>query len=220
MYSQWNEDDAILPCFPPDYHGYYVDVGAADGVTFSNTLAFEERGWMGLCIEPHPEFYQQLIQHRRHSICINVGIWNKTETRAPFYRTANGVYSRFMSEVSNEALQSIGHPRNPIQTIDEIPIYTLDDLLMQVRAPSPLDLVSIDVEGTEWEILKGFTLSKWQPRIVIIEYTYGDFYDAYFTDYTCVESGTRWRTGTMDSANFIYCKETPHAGIISRIWRN
>ena len=46
---------------------------------------------------------------------------------------------------------------------------TLDDILLEVKAPVPIDLLSIDVEGHEIEVLSGLTLTRWRPRLVLIE---------------------------------------------------
>jgi hypothetical protein len=51
----------------------------------------------------------------------------------------------------------------------EVPARTLDDILEEAKAPAPIDFVSIDVEGHEVEVLKGFDLRRWQPRLLLIE---------------------------------------------------
>ncbi len=51
----------------------------------------------------------------------------------------------------------------------EVPVRTLDEILEQVGAPAPIDFVSIDVEGHEVEVLSGFDLARWRPRLVLVE---------------------------------------------------
>jgi len=80
----------------------------------------------------------------------------------------------------------------------------------------PLDLLSIDVEASEWHVLRGFTLSKYRPRIVVIE----DLekkrqFDSFFADYVGVYS---YYLGVMGS-NVIYCREPGDAKVIERRWR-
>ena len=54
--------------------GVFVDVGAHDGVTLSNSLFFEEkRSWSGLCVEPNPNVFQKLEQSRS-AVCTNVAV--------------------------------------------------------------------------------------------------------------------------------------------------
>jgi Methyltransferase FkbM domain len=53
--------------------------------------------------------------------------------------------------------------------VAEVPVKTLDEILTDAKAPVPLDLVSIDVESHEIEVLEGFDLAKWRPRLILIE---------------------------------------------------
>ena len=53
-YSQYGQDDYVRERLLPGPHGYFVDIGADDGVDRNNTYAFELTGWTGLCIEPSP----------------------------------------------------------------------------------------------------------------------------------------------------------------------
>jgi len=51
----------------------------------------------------------------------------------------------------------------------DVPVRTLDDILEEAAAPAPIDFVSIDVEGHEVEVLSGFDLQRWRPRLILIE---------------------------------------------------
>jgi hypothetical protein len=53
--------------------------------------------------------------------------------------------------------------------IIEVPVRTLDDILEEANAPIPIDLLSIDVESHEVDVLSGLTLTRWQPRLIVIE---------------------------------------------------
>jgi methyltransferase FkbM-like protein len=55
------------------------------------------------------------------------------------------------------------------EEIIEVPVRTLDDILTEAKAPIPIDLLSIDVESHEIEVLNGLTLTRWQPRLILIE---------------------------------------------------
>jgi len=55
-----------------------------------------------------------------------------------------------------------------------VPVRTLNDILQEAEAPSPIDLLSIDVEGHEIEVLHGFDLARWRPRLIMIEDHVGD----------------------------------------------
>ncbi len=55
------------------------------------------------------------------------------------------------------------------ESVIEVPVRTLDDVLIEARAPVPLDFLSIDVEGHELEVLSGFDLARWRPRLILLE---------------------------------------------------
>ena len=66
-------------------NGVFVDVGAHDGISFSNTLMFErELDWTGLCIEPNPDVFPQLIENRS-ATCLEIAI-ARYEGRLPFVK--------------------------------------------------------------------------------------------------------------------------------------
>ena len=50
-----------------------------------------------------------------------------------------------------------------------MPIRTLDSVLEEARAPEHFDFLSIDVEGHEIEVLRGFDIARWQPRLILLE---------------------------------------------------
>jgi hypothetical protein len=55
------------------------------------------------------------------------------------------------------------------ETSIEVPVRTLDSLLDDAKAPKPIDLLSIDVEGHELDVLRGFDFARWQPRLILLE---------------------------------------------------
>jgi len=74
-----------------------------------------------------------------------------------------------------------------------VPVMTLDQVLEDAGAPQPLDFVSIDVEGHDVEVLAGFDLARWRPRLLLIE----DVVQSLDLHRHLVARGYRWmrRTG-------------------------
>src|ERR1700722_4426554 len=74
-FSQFGQDKFVFERFFKDSRepGVFVEIGAYDGVTFSNTLLFEELGWRGICIEPMPSAFEKL-QAARAAICVNCAV--------------------------------------------------------------------------------------------------------------------------------------------------
>lgn len=60
-------------------------------------------------------------------------------------------------------------PGAKAKTVVEVPIRTLDDILVESHAPQPIDFLSIDVEGHETEVLRGLDISRWRPRPILVE---------------------------------------------------
>jgi hypothetical protein len=55
------------------------------------------------------------------------------------------------------------------ETVIDVPVRTLDDILAEIGAPKPLDFLSVDVEGHEIEVLSGFDFARWRPRLILLE---------------------------------------------------
>jgi len=206
--GQFGEVAAIAPVFENKLDGFYVDIGSHDGITDSNTLHFSHLGWRGICIEPHLTYYPRLVKNRSSAICLNIVVWDEALPSISFYATVPGGWSRAEAPDprSRHAYVDIQHPTT----------QTLDYILERYGTPTPFDLLSIDVEASEWHVLRGFTLSKYRPRIVVIE----DLekkrqFDSFFTDYVGVYS---YYLGVRGS-NVIYCREPGDAKVIERRWR-
>ena len=88
-YGQFGEDIAIYPILKDIEKGYFVDVGALDGVHASNTLLFEKLGWGGVAIEPHSGFFKRLDTNRQ-CITLNYAVWSENLDSVEFHETAPG----------------------------------------------------------------------------------------------------------------------------------
>lgn len=124
--------------------GYFVDVGAHDGIVHSNTYALEQLGWTGLCIEPNVEAYADLRQNR------------------PGY-VANMAVSDHFGHVDFDGVRvTAGAPSTAC-----IP---LADMLNLFRAPDTIDYLSVDVEGHELEVLAGMDFDHYSVRLLTVEH--------------------------------------------------
>lgn len=144
FYSQHGEDRWISENLKPGI-GTFCEVGAYDGVACSNTLHFEQLGWSGILVEPDPFLAAQCIANRKAKVwCCAAGM----EGHGTFFINEDRGASGF---------NSTGKPITVL-------IKRLDWLL----GNQPVDLVSIDTEGTEIEVWE--SLGSIKPRIVIMEY--------------------------------------------------
>lgn len=147
---------------------YFVEVGMIDGKRFSNTLAFEQRGWRGLCVEAHPGFVDFVRRHRPNSTVVHAAEPELHGKTLPFYADPRGDLSSLNPRDEQEMKERFGHWFQGYDVVD-VPVRTLDDMLYQAHAPRGIELVSIDIEGGEIDALRGLNLDYWRPRILIIE---------------------------------------------------
>lgn len=170
-YSDTGEDDYILRQFPEGYIGTAVDVGAGDGKTISNTLLLEEKGWNVLCIEPNPDFEQELKALRKN-VVMSACLAQAGEEDFYSYHNPGGLHREVVATVGplSERFREMfcgDASREP--TIRKAKVSTLNELLAGWEHRDPIDFISIDVDGREHEVLAGLDFNRWRPRMVLIE---------------------------------------------------
>jgi FkbM family methyltransferase len=140
--------------------GFFVDVGANEPTDGSQTWHLEQKGWRGVLVEPQPKLAQKLKEGRRAAVfaCACSSPTN-TGKMLPFQLA--GIQSSLNLDFFVAGMLK--------EEIIEVPVRTLDDILVEVKAPVPIDLLSIDVESHEIEVLNGLTLTRWRPRLILIE---------------------------------------------------
>jgi FkbM family methyltransferase len=145
-------------------HKYYVDIGAGDGIVDNNTLKLEMDGWNGICVEPVLEEYEKLCKHRK-CIKVNKAIW-KENTKVDFMVNTNG---QALSGIPGY-FDNIHYRDGPHHLADAI---TLNQLLVDCNAPTEMGYLSIDTEGTEYEILQAFDFS-YTFDCITVEHSYNE----------------------------------------------
>ncbi len=175
-YGQWETDKVIASYFDDGYIGQCVEVGASHGTVSSNTLHFEQKGWKCLCIEPNPDLYRQLQANRPNTLSL------ACTSPANVVEFVEGMSFNVITLVNGDVTAISGlqlddklvdQHKTVIKSQHQIkvPIATLDECLdtfLKVLEP-PLDFVSIDTEGTELDVLMGFDLISWKPKLLVIE---------------------------------------------------
>jgi FkbM family methyltransferase len=151
-------------------NGFYIDIGANDGVTASNTCVFEQLGWRGVCVEPQPEIYRQL-RKSRNCDCYNAAVSSKSDDCVEFViagdhgvNPCSGLADGFTASLR----KNINEMRLKTKTI-KVKTMTFDDVMKNYPDVTHIDYMSIDVEGAEADILETIDFEKYSFGFVTIE---------------------------------------------------
>lgn len=149
-------------------NGRFLDVGAHDGKTTSNTYVLEkELGWTGVCVESNPELIPALTENRPKSQVVEATVWN-IRTKVKFETPASG--DTLLSRVK-------GQPVNADYFREEFEAGTSDRVVRTKRIRDILgpgfhrfDYFSLDVEGAELKALKGIDWSRTRFGYIALEH--------------------------------------------------
>jgi len=140
--------------------GFFVEVGANDPQKRSQSWHLEQIGWKGILVEPEPELAKRLCQSRTAAVfAVACSSPENAGRLLPFYIAGP------LSSLDRDAMAPGSQP----ETVINVPARTLDDILVEAGAPQPLDFLSIDVEGHEIEVLRGFDFAHWRPHLILLE---------------------------------------------------
>ncbi|HRJ05923.1 MAG TPA: FkbM family methyltransferase [Candidatus Saccharibacteria bacterium] len=168
VYYAQNREDLILESFfINEKKGFYVDVGACHPHVASVTKRFYQKGWKGINIEPQTNLYGLFELERPRDLNLNIGISNKQSTIKLRMYTNNQGLSTFASDLKREHASTKG---NKTEQYEDVPIevVTLKDVLSAHNVKS-IQFLKVDVEGYEFEVLKGNDWSAFRPEVVCIE---------------------------------------------------
>jgi FkbM family methyltransferase len=160
--SQLGQDYWIYgEVFAEKRNGYFLDIGAHDGVTLSNTYILESRyKWTGICIEANPITFSHLKKNRC-SLCLNYCLdHSEGEVNFILAGTVGGIVDQ---DVDNKVSDATSDKVIKLKT------RTLISVLEDYNVPGIIDYLSIDVEGAEERILSGFDFQKYTFKSITIE---------------------------------------------------
>lgn len=169
FYAQFGEDRLLADHFDHKSTGFCVEVGALDGCTDSNTLYFEQQGWGCLLVEATPEMAAACRENRPKATVVECAVVHPDAPSQVTFQVAEdikGLSSLAVDQHNADALKRY-HGRVRLRDI-VVNTKTLDAIFTEQQPPS-IDFMTIDVEGQEWNVLQGFDLNRWQPKIVIVE---------------------------------------------------
>lgn len=152
--------DIYTKVFGENFTGTFVEVGAFDGMTYSNTWGLAERGWVGMYIEPHPDFAKRCEEvHAKNKVWVREVACGASGKMVPLT-----IYGEVSTTLLDRWNRDWGMDESTPTVMVEMD--TFDCIYGSIVG---FDLLVIDVEGIELEVLKGLTISRYMPRMVIIE---------------------------------------------------
>jgi FkbM family methyltransferase len=150
--------------------GYFVEFGAAGGVRLSNTWLLETTfGWTGIVAEPHPAFWPSLDRNRscfKSRKCV----YSVSGETIEFLALEQGELSRIASIDPHDKHERKGARRNGERIVCET--ISLNDLLAEAGAPPEIDYLSVDTEGSEFEILSRLDFEAWRFNAISVEHNF------------------------------------------------
>jgi FkbM family methyltransferase len=162
-YSQLKQDLKVLEFYKYKKNGFFIEIGANNGIELSNTYLLEkDYNWKGICVEALPDKFQELIKNRT-SININKAVYNKT-----------GEILNFSSDNLGSGITELIDKYLDVKKKEQIKVetITLNDILDNNNAPTFIDYLSIDTEGSEYIILSAVNFNKYKFGIIHLEHNY------------------------------------------------
>ena len=166
--SQLRQDLFVLSELGFQKEGFFVEFGATNGIDLSNTYILEKRfGWTGILAEPAEMWQKDLRKNRKANIETKC-VWKSSGENIVFNETEVGELSTVdsFSDTDKHKKSRKSGKRYTVETI------ALLDLLDKFEAPKLIDYLSIDTEGSEYEILKNFDFDKYKFRVITCEHNY------------------------------------------------
>lgn len=148
-------------------NGFFIEIGACDGIKFSNSLKLEKYGWNGIICEPSPYWIKKI--KNRKCLVSTKAVFNESNIKLDFgdiedFPALSGLKNNF--EKDDNAKLRKKSKMTKVETI------TLNDLIEQNAPNTKINYISIDTEGSEYEIIKNFDFKKYNVDIFTIEHNF------------------------------------------------
>ena len=177
--SQYNQDKFLEENVFKGYkNGFFMDIGAHDGVLINNTLYFEKtHNWTGVNVEPLETVYAKLVENRPTSINLNCAVCNRDGTAQFIYNTGytemlSGLQEEYDSRhhvrLNHEILQMGGSTK-----VTTVPTKKIETICSEYNI-NHINYLSIDVEGAEFEVIKSINFDKIFIDVIEFENNYPD----------------------------------------------
>ena len=166
--SQLFQELFVLFCLDEKRNGFFIEFGATDGITLSNTYLLErDFAWDGILVEPARVWLPQLKKNRKCRID-NRCVWSQSGGQITFHETDIAE----LSTISNYSGADFFSEKRKNKKAYEVETISLKDLLDFYKSPKEIDFLSIDTEGSEFDILNAFDFTAYQVKIITVEHNF------------------------------------------------
>jgi FkbM family methyltransferase len=153
----------------------FFEFGATNGVDLSNSYTLERYlNWKGVLSEPSPQWHNELKKNRPYTNIISECIWSESNKKLNFFESDVGVLSSLENFKESDKISMPGNTQARLKNGKNIVVKTIslnDAIEKQFNSKSP-SYISIDTEGSEYEILKNFNFKKYRPLVFTIEHNF------------------------------------------------
>ena len=164
--SQLFQDIFVLNYFDFKHNGTFIDIGASDGISLSNTYILEKYfNWNGVLIEPNPYWHKPLTKNRSSHICTQA-IFGESGLELSFINHSLPELSR----IDDLANRNLSFPSKEILNLFLVNTISLNDIFKTFNLPNQIDYLSIDIEGLEFEVLETFDFEKYNIKVITCEH--------------------------------------------------
>jgi FkbM family methyltransferase len=165
--SQLSQDLFALYFSKIKKDGIYIEIGSCDGIRFSNSLKLEQLGWNGIICEPSPYWHKRMKD--RKCVISKKAVFSKSGLKLKFEDVEknpelSGLSINFEKDSNSELRKNT--------SIKEVETITLNDLIEDNLPNKNIDYISIDTEGSEFEIIKNFNFNRHKVEIFTIEHNF------------------------------------------------
>lgn len=179
FFSQYGQDEYLYDNFFKGLRGgFFIDIGASDGITISNTYFFEKyMGWDGICVEPRRAIQDLLRKNRTckiEDVCIS-----DTEEEVDFLEICgygqglSGIKKKYDPRHVDRIRDDLDAHKESTSETKKVKCITFSSLLEKYNV-TKVDYMNIDVEGAELDIIKTIDFSKVNIKTLTIENNYED----------------------------------------------
>ena len=163
-YSFGGMDLLINYLYKNKFNGIYIDVGCNHPIVGNNTFLLYQKGWSGINIDLNSHIIEMFNYFRPKDYNVNSAISNSKGEADLFFYHERSAINTISKEIHNSR-------KNTAEEIKKIQSTTLDSVIKDSPYfDKKINFLSIDVEGNELNVLKGFNLKKYYPEVIVIEY--------------------------------------------------